>query len=513
MRKPWELRILGAALALGLVGASGASGPGACAAPPVQAQLVAQSLSTPLYATAPAGDPRIFVAERAGRIVVVEGGRVLDEPFLDLRAKVNTEQEGGLLGIAFSPDYAQSRRFYVYYTTCDPLASSGATCGAGAAAGRFRSILSRFRTSSDPNRGEESSEEVLLDIAQPYRNHNGGTIAFGPRDGHLYLGLGDGGSGNDPQENSQNLGSPLGKMLRLDVGPAAGYAVPASNPFTAVAGAVPEIWALGLRNPYRFRFDRENGDLWIGDVGQGKWEEIDFEAAGGPGGANFGWDVMEASHCNLDDPAPSPPCNDPSLTLPVYEYPHDLPPCASVTGGALYRGVIPEIRGRYIFADYCTGIFSSLDPATGLADDITSALLGAPQFGATSISEDGFGELLLTFAGGRLYRIVSTLPDSDADGAPDYADNCTDAPNGPLARDPGGSVQLDTDGDGFGNLCDPDLDGDGIVNFSDLARMRADFFRSGSAADLDGDGVVNFSDLARMKARFFGAPGPSGLRP
>ncbi len=513
MRNTWGLHVLGCAFLLGLVGAGGAGGPAGCAAPPVQAQLVVGGLAAPLYATAPAGDPRIFVVERAGRIVIVEAGQILDTPFLDLRDRVNTEQEGGLLGIAFGPDYAESRRFYAYYTTCDPAAASGATCGSGATAGRFRSILSRFRTSSDPNRGEESSEEVLLDVAQPYRNHNGGTIAFGPRDGFLYLGLGDGGSANDPQENAQDLGSLLGKMLRLDVGPASGYAVPPSNPFAAVAGALPEIWALGLRNPFRFGFDRETGDLWIGDVGQNLWEEIDFEAAGGPGGSNFGWDVMEASRCNLTDPAPSPPCNDPSLILPVYEYSHDLPPCASVTGGTLYRGVIPEIRGRYIFADYCSGVFSSLDPSTGIADDITVALLGRTYFGTTSITEDGFGEMLFTNSSGSLYRIVSTLPDADADGAPDDADNCTNAANGPIARDPGGNVQLDSDGDGFGNLCDPDLDGDGVVNFSDLARMKADFFRTGGPADLDGNGVVNFADLARLKARFFGAPGPSGLRP
>jgi hypothetical protein len=301
-------------------------------------------------------------------------------------------------------------------------------------------------------------------------------------------------------------------MLRIDVRSPGGYAVPASNPFFGRAGVRGEIWALGLRNPFRWAFDRETGDLWIGDVGQGQREEVDFERANGTGGLNYGWDVMEGSSCNGTDPAPSPPCHSALFTPPVHEYPHD-DRCA-IVGGTVYRGVIPELRGRYLFGDYCNGSFFSLDPVTLGVENLTGPLIQASRdHQLSSLAEDGFGELYVTNLGGSLYRIRSTLPDRDHDGVPDHADNCVDEPNGPIARDPGGNVQLDSDEDGYGNLCDPDLDGNGSVNFVDLSFMKQVFFGRGGAADLDGNGVVNFGDLARLKAAFFGAPGPSGLRP
>lgn len=495
--------------ALSLVGAQ-AGAPSGCAAPPVEAVLVAQGLATPMFVTAPRGDPRLFVLERSGTIRIVTNGALRTRPFLDLRSRVSTEGEGGLLGLAFPLDAVTSGVFYVYYTACDTRATSGAACSAGV--GRFRSILSRFHASGDLDVADAGSEEVLLDIAQPFTNHNGGTIALRPTDGMLYLGPGDGGWGNDPDEVAQSPESLLGKMLRIDVRGPGGYAVPSSNPLFGRAGARGEIWSFGLRNPYRWSFDRETGDLWIGDVGQGQREEVDFEAAGGSGGVNHGWDVMEGSLCNSEDPAPSPPCGSETLTAPVVEYAHDGR-CA-IVGGVVYRGVIPELRGRYLFGDYCNGSFFSLDPVTRAVSDLTGPLLQASRdHQLSSIGEDGFGEVYVTNLGGSLYRIRSTLPDGDHDGVPDVADDCTEEPNGPLARDAGGNVQLDSDGDGYGNACDADLDADGSVSFGDLALMKRHFFTANGPADLDGDGWVDFGDLARMKAAMFRTPGPSGLRP
>ena len=235
---------------------------------------------------------------------------------------------------------------------------------------------------------------------------------------------------------------------------------------------------------------------------------------------------MEGTACNPIEPAFFPPCNSPLFTPPVHQYAHDLVGndvrCA-VVGGSVYRGVVPELAGAYLFGDYCTGEIWALDPATKAVTDLSPVLAAARRtYEMTSLSEDGFGELYVTHLGtqlpdgsftGAVYRIGSSLPDGDADGVPDHADNCLSEANGPLAPDPGGQVQLDSDGDGFGNLCDQDLDGNGVVNFSDLAGLRQRFFQSGTAADFNGDGVVNFADLALLRRAFFQAPGPSGVTP
>jgi glucose/arabinose dehydrogenase len=312
------LLALGAGAVLGL--GSGGAAP-AAAQSQATATLVASGLSRPLFVAAPNGSPRLFVVERAGRIRIVQGGVTLPALFLDISARISAAGEGGLLGLAFAPDYGSSGLFYVYYT--DLLSDS---------------VVARYSVSASPDLADPDSEQILLFIDQPdgmsFLNHKGGTIAFGP-DGFLWFATGDGGGANDPEERAQDPQSLLGKMLRIDVGPAFApdslpvdgelYRIPTDNPFVGSA-ARDEIWALGLRNPFRWSFDRETGDVWIGDVGQGAREEVDFEPAGDPGGRNYGWDVMEGTLCNGSDPAPAPPCNAPSLTLPVHA---SSPRCSS----------------------------------------------------------------------------------------------------------------------------------------------------------------------------------------
>ncbi|MCI0634418.1 MAG: PQQ-dependent sugar dehydrogenase, partial [Actinobacteria bacterium] len=259
-----------------------------------RSELVASGLVSPLFVAAPDGDARLFVVERAGRLRVVEGGATLPTPFLDIQSQISTDGEGGLLGLAFAPDYAQSGLFYVYYTNT-PAGDS---------------VVARFAVSADPNVANPASQTVLLTIDQPagLTNHKGGTLAFGPDD-FLWFATGDGGGSFDPAERAQDRLSLLGKMLRLDPSPLFApdsievsgeiYRIPADNPFLSDDETRDEIWALGFRNPYRWSFDRETGDLWIGDVGQGAREEVDFEPAGDPGGRNYGWDVMEGKICNL----------------------------------------------------------------------------------------------------------------------------------------------------------------------------------------------------------------------
>jgi glucose/arabinose dehydrogenase len=402
MTRPKILSALGAAL-LALAGASPAAAQGQA-----QATLVASGLTQPLFVTAPAGDPRLVVVERAGRIRVVENGVTLATPFLDIRTRVGTLGEGGMLGLAFPADYASSGLFTVYYTDAN-----------------LDSVVARFEVTGNPNVADPNSEEELLFIDQPdgtnFQNHKGGTIHYGP-DGFLWFATGDGGSANDPSENAQNPQSLLGKMLRIDVGPvfAPGsipvsgqvYRIPADNPFV---GSAPrdEIWALGLRNPYRWSFDRATGDVWIGDVGQNALEEVDFEPAGDPGGRNYGWDVMEGGNCNPNDPAPAPPCNDPSLSLPVYQYGRSAGDC-SIIGGSVYRGdSFSQLRGLYFFGDFCTGHVWSFDPATLGVVDRTAQLGAAAGVGFTLVGfgEDGLGRLLLVQRNaGTVYRITAVPP-------------------------------------------------------------------------------------------------------
>jgi glucose/arabinose dehydrogenase len=395
----------------GLVVASALLALAAPAAAQAQAQstLVASGLSGPLYATAPEGDLRIFAVERVGRIRVVENGTPLATPFLDIQARIEDAGEGGLLGLAFPPDYETSGFFYVYYT--DLLSDS---------------VVARYSVTGNPDVADPNSEEIVLFIDQPdgsnFLNHKGGTIHFGP-DGFLWFATGDGGSANDPFENAQNPQSLLGKMLRIDPGPVfapgsipvAGesYRIPADNPFVGEAPR-DEIWALGLRNPFRWSFDRMSGDLWIGDVGQNAREEVDYEPVNDPGGRNYGWDVMEGTACNGTDPAPAPPCNDPSLTLPIYDYGRAAGDC-TVIGGFVYHSDSSGLRGLYFFGDFCSGRVWTLNPTTLAVVDRTAELGAAAGVGFTLVGfgEDGFGRLLLVQrTAGRIYRIGPASPPS-----------------------------------------------------------------------------------------------------
>ena len=277
------------------------------------------------------GSGRLFLVQQNGLIRILRGGAVGAQPFLDIRNKTRGEGERGLLGLAFPPGFAQKQRCYVNYTDLN-----GDT------------IIAQYRVSSSADAADPASEVVLLKIDQPFSNHNGGQLRFGP-DGYLYIGMGDGGSAGDPRSNGQNRGALLGKMLRIDVETEPGRVrVPSDNPFVNVSGARPEIWALGLRNPWRFSFDRATGDLWIADVGQDTYEEVNFQPASSRGGENYGWNFMEGAHCYRSG------CGMDGLALPVAEYSH-AEGC-SVTGGFVYRGrSFPGLRGIYIYADFCSG--------------------------------------------------------------------------------------------------------------------------------------------------------------
>ena len=346
---------------------------------------VGTSFNFPILVTGPPGESdRIFVVEKRGTIRIVQGGATLTTPFVDLSSKVSTGSEQGLLGMAFHPQYASNGLFVVHYT--DP---SGNT------------KVSTLRVSSaDPNRADPATEATFLDAVQPFSNHNGGMIAFSPTDGHLYIGLGDGGSGGDPQGNGQKLTTPLGKLLRVAISPTGQVSVPNDNPFANQSGSRADIWSYGLRNPWRFSFDRQNGDLYIGDVGQNELEEIDVVTSGASKGANFGWNVMEGRSCYG-----SSSCNRQSLTLPVLDYPH-ADGC-SVTGGYVYRGAITSLRGTYFYADYCRGWVRSFRWVNGAATDPREWPDLAPGGQITSFGEDGAGELYLMTAAGRVARIVA----------------------------------------------------------------------------------------------------------
>jgi glucose/arabinose dehydrogenase len=351
----------------------------------VALELVASGLEFPLGLTAPEADSRLFVVEKGGRIRIVRDGALLPEPFLDISATVSRGSEQGLLGLAFHPDYATTGRFFVDYTDSD---------------GNTR--ISAWRVSADADRADAASEEVLLTIEQPFSNHNGGGFAFGP-DGYLYVGMGDGGSGGDPLGNGRDLGDLLGSLLRIDVNGPSGYAIPADNPFVGREGARGELWDLGLRNPWRFSFDRGTGDLYIADVGQGEREEIDVatRASGGGRGLDYGWNVMEGSICYGGGS-----CDRTGLALPVTEYSHDQG--CSVTGGYVYRGTaVPAIQGHYFYADYCQGWVRSFRLQDGAASDPRDWPALAPGGPVASFGEDAAGELYVLDAGGSVYRVVA----------------------------------------------------------------------------------------------------------
>jgi glucose/arabinose dehydrogenase len=337
-----------------------------------------------------AGDERLFILEKdLARIRIVDLNGTTLGTFLDLSGDVSTGGERGLLGLAFDPDYANNGEFYVNYTN-----NGGNT------------EIKRFTVSANPNIADESTGETVLTIAQPYGNHNGGHIAFGP-DGYLYIGTGDGGSANDPPNNGQTTTALLGKMLRIDVSnPPVGqpYGIPLDNPFVSDPSTSNEIWAIGMRNPWKFSFDSSTGDLWIGDVGQNNWEEIDMEPAGFPGGANYGWKCYEGFHVNPNISPCSLPEED--VVFPVAEYSFGF---CSITGGVVYRGSdYPGMYGHYVFSDYCNGRIHTLSP-DGNGGYTSQIVLNNPVFGYVCYGEDVNHELyVININAGTLIRIGET---------------------------------------------------------------------------------------------------------
>ncbi len=386
MRVLWLM--LGLSLVMG-IGLWRAGGHAAMLAP------VASGLAEPVGVVA-LDAQRLLVVERVGRLRLVQDGRLHPEPFLDLSARINARgQEQGLLGIALDPDFEKNGLLYLNYIRRNDD-------------GRDHSVVARYQLHADRSGVNPQSAQILLEVAQDFANHNGGHLAFGP-DGYLYIGLGDGGSANDPHQRSQNPRSLLGKMLRIDVraqmpahsptqscGRVAHYAIPADNPYADGQAACPEIWALGLRNPWRYSFDQA-GRLWIADVGQSSYEEVNLQAPG-QGGNNYGWRCYEGPQVHRQDPG----C--PAQThQPVISYAHEQGRC-SITGGVVYRGqALPHLRGAYLYGDFCTGeLWTAYESggqwrSTRLLD--TGLLLAA-------IGEDAEGEVLLLGLKGELMRLM-----------------------------------------------------------------------------------------------------------
>ena len=371
----------------------------ACAAPSVpvvtglRLELVASGLDKPVQVASLPGDPRLIVVEQTGRIRILANGRLKDLPFLDLREQVSRGYERGLLSLAFHPRYAHNGWVYVDYTD-----RNGDT------------RVERYHVSSDPDRVDPRSATLILKVKQPYANHNGGLVTFGP-DGMLYVGLGDGGSENDPHHYGEDLGTLLSKILRIDVDHGHPYAIPSDNPFVHRPGARPEIWQNGLRNPWRFAFDAQGGMLYIADVGQDTWEEVDVVPAH-RGGLDFGWSRMEGRHCFRPRN-----CDTAGLTLPVVEYRHDEG--CSITGGLVYRGkrLSPSFAGQYFYADLCSGFVRSFRWDGGGVVEHRQWDVGVhPE--ATSFGEDGEGELYLASLGGQIYRLVEAPRDASSAGKP-----------------------------------------------------------------------------------------------
>jgi uncharacterized protein (TIGR03437 family) len=354
-------------------------------------ERVAGGIPSPVAIThAGDGSGRLFVIQQSGRIRIVQGSQLLPAPFLDISHRVSCCGEQGLLSAAFHPHFETNGFFFVNYTN---------TAG--------NTVVSRFSVSANPNSSDPASEVILLTVQQPFSNHNGGQLQFGP-DGFLYIATGDGGSGGDPGNRAQNLGTLLGKILRIDVNSGNPYSVPPGNPFVNTPSARPEIWAYGLRNPWRFSFDRQTGDMFIGDVGQNAVEEINFQPASSGGGENYGWRRMEGRQC-FDPPTG---CQDPSFTAPILQYTHTGGNC-SVTGGYRYRGrQFPQLWGIYFYGDYCSGRLYAANDDSGAWRAENPRSTG---FLISTFGEDEAGELYVAnYSAGVVYRVVSTAPQPSA---------------------------------------------------------------------------------------------------
>ena len=373
----------------------------------VSFQPLVGGLTRPVVVTnAGDGSGRLFIVEKSGVIRIFADGALRTEPFLDIHTKVESAaNERGLLGLAFHPQYKTNGYFYVGYTK----------------AGSGDLVYCRFKVSGDPMKADPNSEKLLITWAHPRGNHNGGNVVFGP-DGYLYLGTGDGGDGGDPDENGQDPTRLLAKMLRIDVNTDQPYAIPPTNPY-AIGSTPnrPEIWAIGFRNPWRYSFDRKTGDLYIADVGQNLWEEVDFQPASSPGGENYGWDEMEGYHCY----EPAIGCRTEGMTMPVVEYSHSAGGC-SVTGGYVYRGTrFPRLAGAYFYGDYCTKRVWAL--SRDEPGQWRSAQVGTAGGGINTFGEDEAGEVYLAYDNGQVVRMI------EADAAPPTATARPTRPPAPTA--------------------------------------------------------------------------------
>jgi glucose/arabinose dehydrogenase len=344
---------------------------------------IAEDLQKPLYLThAGDGSGRIFVLEQDGIIRIIKEKRIIQgDPFLDIRSRVRSRGEQGLLGLAFHPNFSLNRHFYVHYSD-----KNGDT------------VISRFSATDDSNKADPDSEEIVMTHSQPYGNHNGGQIEFGP-DGFLYIGLGDGGSSGDPEGNGQDSSTLLGAILRLDVEKVEPYSAPQSNPFVNTLDHRPEIWVYGLRNPWRFSFDRLTGDLYIADVGQNRWEEVDFQPADSLGGENYGWNQMEGNHCYITG------CNPSTFVAPIAEYSH-AEGC-SVTGGYVYRGEAnSKLKGVYLYGDYCSGSIWTLSKKD--SGEWINKLFMETELRISSFGEDEAGEIYVLDHRGDVYWLKTS---------------------------------------------------------------------------------------------------------
>jgi glucose/arabinose dehydrogenase len=445
------------------------------AATALKAELFVSGLSSaPVLVTfAPGDSTRLFIVEQGGKIRIVKDDSLLASSFLDLSAIISFGGERGLLGMAFHPDYQLNGRFYVNYTN-----SSGHT------------VVRRYNVSGNPDSADAASNFDIITINQPFGNHNGGMIAFGPNDGYLYIGMGDGGHGGDPDNHAQTKKDLLGKMLRIDVDGGSPYAIPGDNPFVGDTSYSPEIWALGLRNPWRFSFDRATGDMYIADVGQGLIEEIDFQPDTSGGGENYGWRLKEGTNCFV----PPTGCDTlVGLTDPITEYTHGgTPHRCSVSGGYVYRGcAIPDLQGTYFYGDFCSGqTWSFRYDGTTITDSTDrTAELGIGSTSISSYGEDYFGELYICdYSFGRIYKIVP-------DGVPSQCGltPCCEGIRGDLNSD---STEA--------NILDLNF----LVNF--IFRGSGDPGQCPEESDVDGDGnAANILDLNYMVNRIFrGGPDP-----
>lgn len=445
-----------ASLLPGSAQAQPAAAPPADDMPPqanIDLTLIANSLSRPVYVTsAPADRARLFIVEKPGRIRIHKNNALQTTPFIDIDPVVRSSgNEEGLLSMAFHPAYASNGYFYVYYTNN---------------AGDLE--IARYSVTANPDVADPNSALILLTIPHPTNtNHNGGQLQFGP-DGYLYLATGDGGSGGDPPNNAQNTGVLLGKMLRLDVDGGEPYTIPPSNPFVGPGNPLDEIWSLGLRNPWRFSFDRLTGDLWIGDVGQEIWEEVDLETANSPGGLNWGWDCYEGTHPYLSNPSLAY-CTGLTFTWPVYEYSQSSVSGCAVTGGYVYRGSPNSTYfGDYLFADYCVGnkLWSlRFNGSTWVATQHTlvppaGLILNNP----ASFGQDAYGDLYVADDSGEVFKI---------------------------ALRPAQCVT--------GNY---DVNGDGQIDIVDVQLVAADFMRPDFIPDHDVNctGAVDATDITLVAA-------------